>query len=88
LAKYYGIRSSLHLRRVRRNASSRQKEKGKKMAKSKKETFDIENVGATVRVKTCSCLHGYQDERYGRFKRLHNVTKEGKWRCTVCSKIN
>ena len=34
-------------------------------------------------VLTCTCEHEYQDERYGKNKRLHNKTDKG-YRCTVC----
>lgn len=42
-------------------------------------------------VKTCSCEHKFQDDRYGKNKRvmnkLKNTQKSGpKWRCTVCGK--
>lgn len=36
-------------------------------------------------ILTCSCVHTYQDERYGQNKRLHNKTDKG-YRCTVCGK--
>jgi hypothetical protein len=34
-------------------------------------------------VLTCNCVHLYQDEKYGKNKRLHNETEKG-YRCTVC----
>jgi uncharacterized protein YjhX (UPF0386 family) len=40
----------------------------------------------------CNCESEYQDEKYGKFKRLFNkvlVSSKhgGEWRCTVCGKI-
>lgn len=36
-------------------------------------------------ILTCTCVHPYQESRYGPGKRVHNPTKDGKaWRCTVC----
>lgn len=34
-------------------------------------------------ILTCTCEHKYQDEKYGKNKRLHNETDKG-YRCTVC----
>jgi hypothetical protein len=36
-------------------------------------------------IKPCKCEHAYQDEKYGRGKRLHNPLPNGGARCTVCS---
>lgn len=38
------------------------------------------------RALPCVCQHPYQDKRYGTGNRLHNPTKEGGWRCTVCGR--
>lgn len=40
-------------------------------------------------LKICDCEHEYQDQKYGKQRRLHNCcTKDKtKCRCTVCSKI-
>lgn len=42
---------------------------------------------ATI-VRTCSCAHKYQDEKYGKYMRVHNkaVGSGGaeSWTCTVC----
>ena len=36
-------------------------------------------------INFCGCQHKYQDERYGKGRRLFNKTaKEGVYRCTVC----
>lgn len=43
---------------------------------------------AAVKVTKCSCKSEYQDARYGEGKRLHNITKDPKGRCTVCGKEN
>lgn len=32
----------------------------------------------------CNCNHEYQDEKYGRGKRLHTPLMNGQFRCTVC----
>lgn len=43
----------------------------------------------TSKIKTCHCPHKYQDEKYGKMKRVHNESKEGSsvaWTCTVCGK--
>lgn len=42
-------------------------------------------------VKPCTCVHPFQDERYGKGKRLMNSTQkeEGNaqvFRCTVCGR--
>ncbi len=37
-------------------------------------------------IKKCSCEHEFQDERYGKGLRVHNLKKEGKPVCTVCRK--
>lgn len=35
----------------------------------------------------CTCTHEFQDKLYGKGIRVHNQTKVGQFRCTVCSKI-
>ena len=40
-------------------------------------------------IKKCTCLHSFQDERYGFLKRVHNFARKanagaGGHRCTVC----
>jgi hypothetical protein len=35
----------------------------------------------------CNCSHDYQDEKYGRGKRVHNPTMNGQFRCTICSSV-
>lgn len=38
-------------------------------------------------IKKCGCTHPWQDKRYGKGKRVMNkTTKDGVYRCTVCSK--
>ena len=37
----------------------------------------------------CNCTHEYQDRKYGKNIRVGNeciVTRDGKYRCTVCGK--
>lgn len=39
------------------------------------------------RILSCSCKHEYQDQRYGKGKRVHTATKDDEvYRCTVCGK--
>ena len=40
----------------------------------------------TTTVLKCKCAHAYQDKRYGKSKRLHNIrtTKNPSRVCTVC----
>lgn len=41
-----------------------------------------------IQCPTCK-PHTYQDKKYGKNMRVHNVCKEhGKYRCTVCGKTN
>jgi len=37
-------------------------------------------------VRPCSCIHEYQDDKYGKFNRLKNPRRDGSWACTVCNK--
>jgi hypothetical protein len=44
-----------------------------------------------TKVMKCNCDSPYQDEKYGKENRVHNITnkKAGTvlyWRCTVCGK--
>lgn len=42
-----------------------------------------------TRIIRCSCKNKFQDERYGKDKRVFNRTLNGGnggWRCTVCKK--
>lgn len=43
----------------------------------------------TARILRCNCKHEYQDEKYGKERRLHN--KAGKdsisWKCTICGSV-
>jgi len=45
-----------------------------------------ENLKAKTKIIECSCEHEYQDEMYGRNKRIHNVGIT-KTKCTVCSSV-
>lgn len=41
----------------------------------------------------CTCSHKYQDEKYGKGKRVHNPKKKTadgttRYCCTVCTKVN
>lgn len=36
----------------------------------------------------CTCIHAYQDQKYGEQKRVCNATKGGEGaKCTVCGRI-
>lgn len=41
---------------------------------------------ANTKTLNC-CRHTYQNNKY-EGKTLHNETKAGEWRCTVCGKVN
>lgn len=42
-----------------------------------------------VKIITCTCIHKYQDKKYGPGKRVHNMDKGRiKGTCTVCGKQN
>lgn len=41
---------------------------------------------AETLVKACVCTSKYQDERYGKGNRLHNLSKDGASRCTQCGR--
>lgn len=34
-------------------------------------------------VRSCTCVHAYQDKEYGSKQRVHNKSTKG-FRCTVC----
>jgi len=43
-------------------------------------------------IKTCTCEHKYQDEKYGKGNRVHNYSSKlnqgkGGYRCTICKSI-
>lgn len=35
----------------------------------------------------CNCIHPDQDSLHGKQFRVHNLTKGGKYRCTVCGNL-
>lgn len=37
-------------------------------------------------IKSCTCDHEFQDDRYGKKRRVHNLKADGKAVCTVCRK--
>lgn len=39
-------------------------------------------------IKPCDCKHEYQDNKYGKGKRVFNKTMKDKGRCTVCGLEN
>jgi hypothetical protein len=49
-------------------------------------------VGDHLKIASCTCRSDYQDQQYGRGRRVHNQTKQQSpeparsWRCTVCGK--
>jgi hypothetical protein len=50
------------------------------MAKTNVESVKVKN--GTV-IKTCTCKHNFQDVKYGKTNRVHNIGKK-KTTCTVC----
>lgn len=46
-----------------------------------------------TKILNCTCNHEFQDERYGKGRRVHNPLKVGakgqtpSFRCTVCEKV-
>ena len=41
-----------------------------------------------TRIVTCICLHDFQDQQYGKNKRVANLLKDKeKARCTVCGQV-
>lgn len=39
-------------------------------------------------IKPCTCEHKFQDETYGKGKRVHNESFDGKRsKCTVCKSV-
>ena len=44
-------------------------------------------MGDGTKIINCTCKHQYQDEKYGPGRRVGNLMKDGKGRCTVCNKI-
>ena len=45
-----------------------------------------------AKILKCTCLHSFQDERYGFLKRVHNFARKanggaGGHRCTVCQDV-
>jgi hypothetical protein len=55
------------------------------MATNKEEALKF--TAKSPRVMDCVCESAYQDERYGKGKRLHNPKKDKKWSCTVCGRV-
>ena len=43
----------------------------------------ISHTKAAAKVMACICDHEYQDEKYGKRRRLHNPNAKG-YVCTVC----
>jgi len=37
-----------------------------------------------TKILKCDCVSDYQDEKYGKGNRMHNLTKDGGTRCSVC----
>jgi rubrerythrin len=42
----------------------------------------------SAKVVACNCKHEFQDEHYGKGKRLANLTGKGEYRCTVCGTLH
>lgn len=46
-----------------------------------------EGPKTSIKVLKCYCTSEFQDKRYGKMKRLCNITaRDGVYRCTVCGK--
>lgn len=46
------------------------------------------NIKQAILIRICDCKHDFQDERYGKQKRVFNTCSNGKGaRCTVCNKV-
>ena len=45
------------------------------------------NFKCGTRVLRCACSHEYQDQKFGREMRVHNLCQGNSARCTVCSKV-
>lgn len=46
-----------------------------------------EEVEEMTKINYCGCVNKYQDEQYGKGKRVFNsMMKENYYRCTVCGK--
>ena len=42
-----------------------------------------------MKIKKCSCVHKFQDKRYGKGKRAHTINeKNTEFTCSVCGKVN
>lgn len=41
-------------------------------------------MAKNTKVMRCTCKHEYQDRKYGKGKRVHNMKVDGKFVCTVC----
>ena len=50
----------------------------------------IEQTKEDAMIKNCTCKHDYQDEKYGKGRRVFNqlakATGAQEYRCTVCEK--
>ena len=38
-----------------------------------------------TQIRPCNCKNEYQDNRYGKGRRVKNKTVSESWRCTVCA---
>jgi len=39
---------------------------------------------SSTKIIHCKCIHNFQDKQYGKGNRVHNMTKDDGYRCTVC----
>jgi hypothetical protein len=44
-------------------------------------------TATTIKIQECVCPHEFQDQRYGKGKRVMNPMKSGH-RCTVCGRAH
>jgi hypothetical protein len=55
--------------------------------KKKVEEEEIRTDYDRITEKRCTCVHEFQDKRYGKGMRVHNKMDKG-WNCTVCGNSN
>ncbi len=76
-------------REVKKVAEVKVKETPVAAVKTKPEKSSAASGGASTALKTCTCSHSFQNERYGNGRRIMNSMKDRKgYRCTVCAKVS
>ena len=54
---------------------------------SKKKDYEAEKTKAATVLKPCTCTNEYMDKKYGKTRRVMNLTTKGTHRCTVCEAV-